>query len=52
MSLGITTKQLEIERTESTIDIYLVYGMELNYEHLSDCDMQITITTENLRIEE
>ena len=40
MSLGITTKQLDIDRTDNKIEIYLVYGMELNYEHLSDCDMQ------------
>lgn len=52
MSLGIITKKLEIERTEDTISIYLVYGMEVNCEHLSDCDMQITITTKELRIEE
>ena len=41
MSLGIITKS-----------IYLVYGMEVNCEHLSDCDMQITITTRELRIDE
>ncbi len=52
MSLGIITKNLEIERTEDTISIYLVYGMEVNCEHLSDCDMQITITTKKLIIEE
>lgn len=52
MSLGIITKNLEIERTEDTISIYLVYGMEVNCEHLSDCDMQITITTKELTIEE
>ena len=52
MSLGIITKSLEIERTEDTISIYLVYGMEVNCEHLSDCDMQITITTRELRIDE
>ena len=47
MSLGITTRNIEIERTEDTISIFLVYGMEVNCEHLSDCDMQITITTKN-----
>jgi len=26
--------------------------MEVNCEHLSDCDMQITITTRELRIDE
>jgi len=52
MSLSIITKSLEIERTEDTISIYLVYGMEVNCEHLSDCDMQITITTRELRIDE
>ncbi len=52
MSIGIVTKELEIERTDDTISIYLVYGMEVNCEHLSDCDMHITITTKELTIEE
>ncbi len=52
MSLGITTKQLDIDRTDNKIEIYLVYGMELNYEHLSDCDLRITVTTEELNIAE
>ena len=52
VSTKMRFKSLEIERTEDTISIYLVYGMEVNCEHLSDCDMQITITTRELRIDE
>ena len=52
MRFTMGSKNMTYYRTEDTISIYLVYGMEVNCEHLSDCDMQITITTRELRIDE
>lgn len=43
--LGIFTRQLDILRREEQIEIHIDYSLELNYEHVSDCLVDIEITS-------
>ncbi len=43
--LGIFTRELNILRSEGCIRVTIDYALELNYEHVSDCKVEIEITT-------
>lgn len=43
--LGIFTRRLDILREEERIFIQIDYSLELNYEHVSDCMVEIDITS-------
>lgn len=43
--LGIFTRELDILRNEDTINITIDYALELNYEHVSDCKVEMEITS-------
>ena len=42
---GIFTRELDILRNEDTINITIDYALELNYEHVSDCKVEMEITS-------
>ncbi len=44
--LGIFARRIDIERTEDEIRVNIDYSMELNYEMISDCSVEIIITSE------
>ena len=41
--LGIFSRRIDIERQEDKINISIDYSLELNYEQVSDCKVQIEI---------
>lgn len=43
--LGIFTRELDIFRSEDGINITIDYALELNYEHVSDCKVEMEITS-------
>lgn len=43
--LGIFTRGLDILRGEGSINITIDYALELNYEHVSDCKVEIEVTS-------
>lgn len=43
MLMGIHTKAIELKETEEEIRVKLKYGLEINYSHVSDCEVSITI---------
>ncbi len=43
--LGIFTRELDILRSEGRINITIDYALELNYEHVSDCKVEMEITS-------
>lgn len=50
--LGIFTRKLDIKRDEDTIRVSIVYSLELNYETVSECDVEIEISSKgNLELE-
>lgn len=41
--IGIDTVSIDMEESEDSVDISIVYEMEMNYEHLAHCDIEIHI---------
>ena len=39
--IGIDAKSVDIAETEDNIDVRVKYNLEVNYEHLADCSMNI-----------
>lgn len=39
--LGVTTRELNVEKSEDTIHIYIEYALEMNGEFVSNCRMEI-----------
>lgn len=43
LMLGITTRSIEVTEEESLILVTLIYGLDINYEFVSDCTLTIKI---------
>lgn len=43
--LGMFTRKMDIFHSEGRINITIDYALELNYEHVSDCKVEIEITS-------
>lgn len=43
--VGIDTTLIEVKETEEEITILLGYGMDMNYNHVADCKVDIKITS-------
>lgn len=43
--LGMFTRELDILRSDDRINITIDYALELNYEHVSDCKVEMEITS-------
>lgn len=41
--VGLDTKRIDIEETKENIHIHIFYGMEINYQRVSDNDIDIEI---------
>lgn len=41
--IGIDAKSVDIAETESHIDVRVKYNLEVNYEHLADCSITMSI---------
>ena len=48
--LGIFARTVEVEKTDSKITIEIDYSLELNYEHISECNVSIVITQQSERV--
>ena len=42
--IGITTKSIVITEEEKEIELSMVYGLDINYQYVSDCNLVIRIT--------
>ncbi|MBQ2117139.1 MAG: DUF1934 domain-containing protein [Lachnospiraceae bacterium] len=45
--IAIDTKKIEIEEKEDRLHIFIKYGLEANYQFLSDCEIDITVQSKN-----
>lgn len=45
LMVGIDTKKITVERSENEIDIYVSYGMEINYEFVADSEIEVHISS-------
>ncbi len=43
--LGIFARSIDVERSEDEIKVHIEYSMELNYEMISDCAVDIVISS-------
>lgn len=43
MMLGVDAKSVIIDEKEDVMEIKVAYGLELNQEHIADCDIKITV---------
>lgn len=44
MHMRLTTTKLQLEEREDYLCLKLEYGLDMNYNHISDCRIQIEIT--------
>lgn len=45
--LGISAKDIQIKEQEDDISVNLKYALELNYEHLADCTIKMSIQSKD-----
>ena len=43
LMLGVTTKTIDIKEEENELLATLTYGLDINYEHVSDCVLTIKV---------
>lgn len=47
LMIGISAKDIQIREQEDDIFVDLEYALELNYEHLADCTIKMSIQSKN-----
>lgn len=47
--IGIDAKKVEIEESENEINVKVDYKLEMNYEHLADCNITMNIKSKDVR---
>lgn len=45
--IGILAENVTIEETEQNIDVTVKYALEVNYEHLAECTIELNIKAKN-----
>ena len=45
MHMNLSTTKLTINESEDRIDVNIKYGLDMNYSHVSDCEISICITS-------
>lgn len=45
--IGIEAKQIELLEQKESIEVHVDYTLEVNYEHLSDCSIQVRVTAKD-----
>lgn len=45
--IGIEAKRIELLEREESIEVHVDYTLEVNYEHLSDCSIQVRVTAKD-----
>ena len=45
--IGTTATKVDVEETENDINISVDYALEVNYEHMADCKIQMNVKSKN-----
>jgi len=48
LQVGIFTNKIEVTEEENKILVKINYALDINYSHVSDCEIQIKITPRNI----
>lgn len=43
LMMGITARDIDFRETGNTLDVKVEYALEVNYEHLADCTIQVSV---------
>lgn len=46
--IGINTESLSITEKENELDILIKYSLEVNYNHLSDCEIKMKVKSQGM----
>ncbi len=47
--IGIDAKDIQMEETEHDINVKVNYGLEINYEHVADCNITVDIKSKEAK---
>ncbi len=47
--IGIDAKSIQVEESELDINVKIRYGLEINYEHVSDCHITVDVKSKEAR---
>lgn len=47
--VGIDAKKVDVTESEDNIDIKVKYNLEMNYEHLAECEISMNIRSKNAK---
>lgn len=47
--VGIDAKNVDVTESEDNIDIKVKYNLEMNYEHLAECEITMNIRSKNTK---
>ena len=50
--MGINTTSFKLVETENEINAEILYGLDINYDHVSDCQIKIRIVSREMGVEE
>lgn len=48
LNMGIDTKKVELCEEEDSLQVSVLYGLEMNQEFLADCDIQIKVKSKGI----
>lgn len=44
LMMGLNTMSMSLEETETEINAEIIYGLDINYAHVSDCQIKIRVS--------
>lgn len=47
LQVGVYTTSIDVMEEEDKIEVHIKYGLDINYSHISDCEISIKITSKN-----
>lgn len=45
MMIGISTNQLSINEAEDRLQVKVLYSLDINYDHISDCEIMLDVSS-------
>ena len=47
--IGIDAKEIQMKETEHDINVKVKYGLEINYEHVADCNITVDVKSKEAK---
>lgn len=49
ITVGINTRQIQMDEKEEQINLNVCYALEVNYQHVADCNITVNIQPRNIK---